>query len=71
MSRRNFMAKHNHYTKIGLKALRRAALKVAEDARKNNYKIPVWQNGRIVYKIPEITADQPDEGNAKNSTPQP
>jgi hypothetical protein len=46
------MTKHNKYTVIGFKALQRAAAKVAEDARKNNYKIPVWRNGSIVYKIP-------------------
>jgi hypothetical protein len=52
------MTKHNNYTVIGFKALQRAALKVAEDARKNNYKIPVWRNGRIVYKIPEVTTER-------------
>ena len=46
------MKKHNKYTLIGLVALKRAAEKVAEDARKNNYKIPVWVNGRIEYEIP-------------------
>jgi hypothetical protein len=51
------MTKHNKYTVIGFKALQRAALKVAEDARKNNYKIPVWRNGRIVYKIPELNTE--------------
>ena len=35
------MTKHNKYTVIGFKDLQRAALKVTEDARKNNYKIPV------------------------------
>ena len=52
------MKKHNKYTVIGLKALKRAAAKVAEDARKNNYKIPVWKNGRIEYKIPGVTTEQ-------------
>ena len=65
------MKKHNNYTVIGLKALQRAALKVAEDARKNNYKIPVWWNGRIVYKIPEVTTEQSAGGDAKNRAPQP
>jgi len=60
------MKKHNNYTVIGLKALQRAALKVAEDARKNNYKIPVWKNGRIEYKIPEVTIEQSAGGDAKN-----
>lgn len=52
------MKKHNKYTVIGFKALQRAAAKVAEDARKNNYKIPVWINGRIEYKIPGVTTEQ-------------
>jgi hypothetical protein len=59
------MTKHNNYTVIGFKALQRAALKVAEDARKNNYKIPVWRNGRIVYKIPEVTTEQIASGNSQ------
>ncbi len=46
------MTKHNKYTVMGFKALQRAAAKVAEDARNNDYKIPVWRNGRIVYIIP-------------------
>lgn len=51
---------HNKYAIMGLKALRRAALKVAEDARKNNYKIPIWRDGCISYEIPEMTDDQVD-----------
>lgn len=41
------MKKHSQYTILGFKAIQRAAAKVAENARKNNYKIPVWINGRI------------------------
>ena len=52
------MEKHNKYAVIGLKALRRAAAKVAEDAKKNNYKIPVWRNGRIEFEVPEINTEQ-------------
>jgi len=44
----------NKYAAIDLKALQRAAAKVAEDARKNNYKIPVWRNGHIEYRVPGI-----------------
>ena len=51
------MKKHNKYAVIGLKALKRAAIKVADDARKNNYKIPIWRNGRIEHVIPEIPTD--------------
>lgn len=59
------MKKHNKYTVIGLRALRRAAEKVAEDARKNNYKIPVWVNGRIEYEIPGQTTDQSASGGSQ------
>ena len=52
------MEKHNKYAAIGLKALRRAALKVAEDAKKNNYKMPIWRDGHIEYEIPEIATEQ-------------
>ena len=52
------MKKHNKYALIGLNALKRAAAKVAENARKNNYKIPIWKNGRIEYEIPEIISEK-------------
>ncbi len=48
------MKQHNKYAIIGLKALQRAVAKVAEDAQKNNYKIPIWENGQIKYEIPTI-----------------
>ena len=52
------MEKHNRYSLLGLKALQRAAAKVAENARKNNLKIPIWKNGRIEYEIPQIIPEQ-------------
>ena len=52
------MKKHNKYAIMGLKALRRAAEKVAADARRNNYKIPVWSKGRIEYKIPDVVTEK-------------
>jgi hypothetical protein len=58
--------KHNKYTLLGFKALQRAAIKVAENARKNNYKIPVWKNGRIEYEVPEIIIEQASAPNAKS-----
>lgn len=51
------MKKYNKYSLLGLKALQRAAAKVAMDAKKNNYKIAIWQNGRIEYEIPKIIAE--------------
>jgi hypothetical protein len=56
------MKQHNKYALLGLKALERAAAKVAEDARKNKYKIPVWKNGRIEYEIPEIITEHDAQG---------
>jgi hypothetical protein len=51
------MEKHPDYASLGLKALRRAAAKVAEDAIRKNYKIPYWENGKIVYKIPDMPTE--------------
>jgi hypothetical protein len=62
------MINHNEYATLGLKALQRAAKKVAEDARKNNYSIPIWENGRIEYLRPEIRTEKRD-GEAKNLMP--
>ena len=41
------------YAALGLKALRRAARKVVEDAKKNNLKIPIWRDGKVEYMSPE------------------
>lgn len=54
------MKEHNIYAAIGLKALKRAADKVVENARKNNLKIPIWENGRIEYLMPKISTEQRD-----------
>ena len=53
------MKKHNEYTEMGLRAIKRAAKKVYEDARKNNIKIPIWKNGKVEYIEPtrENTSD--------------
>ena len=60
------MKEHNRYTVLGLKALERAAAKVSENARKNNYKIPIWRNGRIEYEIPSIGTEQTRAPDAKS-----
>ena len=52
------MKKHNKYALLGLKALQRAVQNVAEEAIKNNLKIPVWRNGHIEYIFPEKIARQ-------------
>ena len=51
------MGKHSAYTEMGLRALKRAAKKVYEDARKNNFKIPIWRNDRVEYIDPIIKSD--------------
>ncbi len=55
------MDKHTDYTTLGLKALQRAAAKVSENARKNNYKIPIWKNGSIEFEIPKSITEQSNE----------
>jgi len=57
----------NKYAVMGLKALQRVAKKIAEDARRNNYKIPVWNHGRIEYKIPDGGTDPASAGDARTS----
>jgi len=52
------MKRHNKYALLGLKALRRAVQNVAEEARRNNLKIPVWVNGHIEYVSPEKITGQ-------------
>lgn len=49
------MKNRNKFALLGLKALKRAAGKAVDNARKNNLKIPVWKNGRIEYKMPVIS----------------
>ncbi len=60
------MKEHKKYAVLGLRALRRASAKVAENARKNNYRIPIWKNGRIEYEIPEINTEQASVPDAKS-----
>jgi hypothetical protein len=48
------MKKYNEYTVMGLRAIKRAAINAYEDARKNNLKIPIWENGKVVYIEPTL-----------------
>ena len=48
------MKETDKYSLLGLQALKRAQAKVAQAAKKNNYKIPIWKNDKIEYEIPEI-----------------
>jgi len=52
------MSKGEYYARLGYAALCRAALQVAERAKKENRKIPIWEDGRIVYGFPTITPEK-------------
>lgn len=52
------MSKGEYYARLGYAALCRAALDVAEKAKRANRKLPIWENGRIVYGFPTITPQQ-------------
>lgn len=51
--------KHNRYSQLGLQALKRAASKAAEGAKKNNLKIPYWEDGKIIFEVPELIQNNP------------
>jgi len=55
------MTTQNQYAILGLRALKRASKKVAENAIKNNYKLPFWINGKVEYKTPSLIIDQPKD----------
>jgi hypothetical protein len=57
------MKEYSKNAQLGLRALKRAAAKVAKDAREKNYKIPIWRDGEIVYEIPELIPEEPQETN--------
>ena len=61
------MKGHNNYTALGFKALKRAAIKVAENARKNNFKIPIWKNGKVEYLSHEISTEHRDGEDEKQT----
>jgi hypothetical protein len=50
--------KQNEYVRLGFNALKRAAAKVANKARKENHKIPVWKDGQIEFIIPDSITEQ-------------
>jgi predicted ABC-type ATPase len=52
---RYVMSKGEYYARLGYAALCRAALQVAERAKKENRKLPLWQDGHIVYGFPSTT----------------
>lgn len=52
------MSRGEYYARLGYVALCRAALEVAERAKRENCKLPLWQDGRVVYGFPTITQQQ-------------
>ena len=54
------MKKHSEYAEMGFRALRRAVLKVQQEAKKNNYKIAYLKNGELKVEVPEIIDEQPE-----------
>lgn len=59
--------KHSEYARLGFKALKRAANKVADRARKDNCKIPVWKNGQIEFIIPDPVTEQTEPPDANRA----
>ncbi len=47
------MNKSDYYAQIGLKAAKRAAKKVVEQANKENQALPIWKKDHIEYQVPE------------------
>ena len=67
---------HRSRAQLGLQALRRAARKVAADARLKGYKVPYWIDGRIQHIIPgpealledEIDREDPESAEDKEAS---
>lgn len=55
------METHNPQTLLALRALKRAARKARERARRNNLKIPVWIDGETHWIVPEPEEDGQEE----------
>ena len=52
------MKSQTKYGAIGLAALKRAVSDIAEEARRNGFKVPMWKDGRIVYGIPGVESEE-------------
>lgn len=52
------MNKTDYYAEIGMKAAKRAAQKVIEQANRENRPIPVWKNGKVEYEVPPVPNKQ-------------
>ena len=47
-----------YFAKLAYPALYRAAIEVAQNAKKKGIRIPIWRNGKIVYGLPRILKDK-------------
>jgi len=58
------MSKGKYYACLGYAALCRAALEVADQARRENRMLPFWREGRVIYDYPVISPEKVAEANA-------
>ena len=65
------MKSQTNYGAMGLAALKRAVSNIAEEARRNGFKVPIWKDGRIVYGFPNVKSTQQhnDDGEKVESHP--
>lgn len=62
---------HQRFVLGAEQAIKRAANKVVQDAIDHNEAIPIWENGKVVYKIPTpISTDSLETVNPSNDTAQ-
>lgn len=52
------MNKSDYYAEMGMKAAKRAAQKVIEQASRENRSIPIWKNGKVEHEVPSISNEQ-------------
>ena len=65
------MKTSSEYAEMGLRALRRAVLKVQQEAKKNNYKIAYLKDGELKVEVPEIINEQPGDQTLGLGLPRP
>lgn len=58
------MSDGEYYAKMGYAALCRATLQLAEKARRENRKLPIWHGDHVIYGLPEMTPQQVAAANA-------
>jgi hypothetical protein len=54
------MKTSSEYAEMGLRALRRAVLKVHQEAKKNNYKIAYIKDGELKIEVPDEIINEQD-----------